>query len=137
MSRVTVERVAGRRLEIRTQEAVAIVDRAVEDGGGGDGFRSVDLLLGALGACTIGTMLGVAEAHGIEVGEVRADLSAVTSLATDRVTRVKLTLHLGSPVGADDLERLRAPAEGCKVHQSLHDGIPTQLTVINPDSVRS
>jgi len=130
MSRVTVTRIAGRRLEVRTGDAVAIIDRPVAEGGAGDGFRSTDLLLGALGSCTIGTMLGFAEAEGIPVEGARAELTAITSMATDTVTRAKLTLHLDGDLSEADLERLTAAAASCKVHRSLHDGVETTLTVV-------
>lgn len=129
MSRITVTRLAGRRLEVRAGDAVAIIDRSVSEGGAGDGFRSTDLLLGALGSCTIGTMLAFAEAEGIAVEGVRAELTAITSIATDTVTRAKLTLHLDGDLSAVDLERLNAAAADCKVHRSLHDGVETSLSV--------
>lgn len=129
MSRVTVTRIAGRRLEVRAGDAVAIIDRSSADGGPGDGFRSTDLLLGALGSCTIGTMLSFAEAEGIDVGDVRAELTGVTSLSTDTVTRARLVLHLDAAITDEDRARLIEAAATCKVHRSLHDGIETQLTV--------
>jgi uncharacterized OsmC-like protein len=130
MSRITVTRVAGRRLEVRSGDAVAIIDRPVSEGGAGDGFRSTDLLLGALGSCTIGTMLSFAEAEGIAVEGARAELTAITSITTDTVTRAKLTLHLDGDLSDTDLERLSAAAADCKVHRSLHDGVETTLAVV-------
>jgi len=130
MSRVTVTRVAGRRLEVRTGDAVAIIDRPTAEGGAGDGFRSTDLLLGALGSCTIGTMLSFAEAEGIAVDGARAELTAITSIDTDTVTRAKLTLHLDGDLSEADLERLSKAAAECKIHRSLHSGIETTLSVV-------
>lgn len=123
MRRVVVERVRGRRLEIRAGTALAIVDRD------GDGFRSTELLLGALGSCTLGTLLSAAEAAGIAVGTVRAELSDVTSLATDTVTRARLTLHLDTALTPEEVSLLTAAAAECKVHRSLHAGIETMLNV--------
>lgn len=123
MRRVVVERIEGRRLEVRAGDAVAVVDRE------GGGFRSTELLLGALGSCTVGTLLSAAEEAGIALGTVRAELSDVTSLATDTVTRARLTLHLDADLDATVLERLTAAAAECKVHRSLHAGIETVLTV--------
>jgi uncharacterized OsmC-like protein len=129
MARVVVQRVAGRRLEVRAGDAVAIIDKSVADGGAGDGFRSVELLLGALGSCTIGTMLSAAEEAGIELGDVRADLTAITSLTTDTVTRAKLTLTVEGDLTPEETALLEAAAAHCKVHRSLHDGIETQFAL--------
>lgn len=123
MRRVIVERIEGRRLEVRAGESTAIVDRDER------GFRSTELLLGALGSCTIGTLLSAAEAAGIPVGSVRAELSDVTSLATDTVTRARMTLHLDAALTADQVQLLTEAAATCKVHRSLHAGIETVLTV--------
>ncbi len=129
MAHVTVERIAGKRLEVRAGRARAIVDRSVEEGGAGDGFRSVELLLGALGSCTIGTMLTFADEAGIAVGAVRAELKAVTSLSTNTVTRAKLELHVDGELSDEDLTRLGEAAASCKVHRSLHDGVETTFVL--------
>ena len=131
MRRVFVERLAGRRLEVRAGESTAIVDRDE------DGFRSTELLLGSLGACTIGTMLSAAEEAGIEVGAVRAELSDVTSLATDTVTRARMTLHLDAALTDEQVALLTEAAASCKVHRSLHAGIETALTVRTEDGPAS
>lgn len=123
MRRVVVERLEGRRLEVRAGGSTAIVDRDEE------GFRSTELLLGALGSCTIGTLLSAAEEAGIEVGAVRAELSDVTSLATDTVTRARMTLHLDADLSEEQVQLLEEAAATCKVHRSLHAGIETVLTV--------
>ncbi len=124
---VIVERISGHRLSLHTDVANAIIDKGVDQGGAGDGFRSTELLMGALGSCTIGTMLTFADAEGIEVGDVRAEMKAIEKLSTDTVVRIRLELTIGGDLTAEERERLTEAAAGCKVHRSLHDGIEVQL----------
>jgi uncharacterized OsmC-like protein len=132
MARVVVRRESGYRLSVTTGSAEAVVDRSVDQGGQGDGFRSVELLLAALGSCTIGTMLTYADENGIEVTDVQAELKAVESLATDTVTKARLTLYIAGPFDEDQRSQLEQAAAACKVHRSLHEGIETQLRVEVP-----
>lgn len=122
---VTVERVQGKTLRVTAGDATVTVD------GGTEGFRSVDLLLGALGACSAGTMLTAAAEASIPVTTVRVELKPVVTMApAERVSRIKVKMTLGGNLSKDDLTALRAAAETCKVHNSLHHGIETQLDLL-------
>lgn len=121
---VIVERVEGKTLRVSAGNASTVVD------GGSTGFRSVDLLLGALGACSAGTMLSAAEQASIPVTSVRVELRPVVKLTPERVSRIRVTMTLGGDLSAADLEALKAAAETCKVHNSLHHGIETQLELL-------
>lgn len=125
---VIVERIEGKTLRVTAGEATAIVD------GGSDGFRSVDLLLGALGACSAGTMLTAAAEASIPVTSVRVELRPVVTMAPERVSRIKVKMTVGGNLSAADLAELRAAAETCKVHNSLHHGIQTQLDLLAEES---
>jgi len=124
---VIVERIEGKTLRVTAGDATAIVD------GGSDGFRSVDLLLGALGACSAGTMLTAAAEASIPVTSVRVELRPVMTMAPERVSRIKVKMTVGGNLSEDDLAALRAAAEACKVHNSLHHGIQTQLDLLTEE----
>jgi len=121
---VIVERMEGKTLRVTAGDATAIVD------GGSDGFRSVDLLLGALGACSAGTMLTAAAEASIPVTSVRVELRPVVSMTPERVSRIKVKMTVGGSLSEADLAALRAAAGTCKVHNSLHHGIHTQLDLL-------
>lgn len=126
---VIVERIEGKTLRVSAGDATAIVD------GGAGGFRSVDLLLGALGACSAGTMLTAAAEASIPVTSVQVELRPVVSLTPERVSRIKVKMTVGGDLSEDDLAALRAAAESCKVHNSLHHGIETQLDLLSGESL--
>lgn len=121
---VIVERVEGKTLRVAAGDATVTVD------GGSEGFRSVDLLLGALGACSAGTMLTAAAQASIPVTTVRVELRPVVTMTPERVSRIKVKMTIGGNLSKDDLVALRAAAETCKVHNSLHHGIETQLDLL-------
>lgn len=126
---VVVERQRGHRLEVRTATASAIVDRPAAQAGEPGAFRSVELLVAGLGACMIGTMLSSAERDDIPVEDVRLELKPLTTVDGDRVAKVRMTMHVGGDLSDEQLERLHDAAASCKVHNTLHAGVRTMLTV--------
>ena len=77
---VVVERVEGGALEARTRDVTLRVGRASDDT-----FRSVELLLAALGSCMLGTMLVFAENVGVALDGVRRGQQLARRLAAKRV----------------------------------------------------
>lgn len=126
---MVVERMKDHRLEARTDTATVVVDRAAANDGEGHVFRSVELLLASLGTCMVGTMLTFAEQEGIPVEDVRVELKPLVSLNPERVSKIRMTMHLGGDLSGEQLERLREAAEQCKVHNTLHAGAATELKV--------
>jgi uncharacterized OsmC-like protein len=123
---VVVERVEGKTLRVTSGNATVMIDGTGEAGSAG--FRSVDLLLASLGSCMVGTMLTAAAQAAIPVTDVQVELRPVVKFAPDeRVSRIRMKMTLAGDFSASDLETLRAAAESCKVHNSLHHGIETQL----------
>lgn len=121
---VVVEQQEGRRLRVASADCETYVDGSPESSGS---FRSVDLLLGSLGSCMVGTMLSAAESRGIEVSNVRVELRPMVTLRPERVSRIRMKMSFGGDLSEDDLAFLKDAAERCKVHNSLHAGIETTL----------
>jgi len=125
---VTIETTDKRSLEITAGNATITVDRS------GDSsivsFHSVDLLLAGLGSCMVGTMLDVAEASGISVGHVRVELRPIISLQPERVSKIKMKMVIDGAVTEAQAAELRVAAESCKVHNSLHGGVLTELDLV-------
>ena len=126
---VDVERVEGFRIEARARGVSVIVDRLPEQGGPGDGFRPVELLLAALGTCMVGTMLSFADNQGIDVRGVRVALEPTIARSPERVERVEMTMELQGELSDRQLASLKRVAEGCKIHNTLHRTTETALAV--------
>jgi len=126
---LVVERIEHHRLEARTATATVVVDRAGAQGGDANVFRSVELLLAGLGTCMVGTMLTFAEEQDIPVGDVRVELRPLVALNPERVSKIRMTMHVGGDLTDEQLEQLREAAETCKVHNTLHAGAATELRI--------
>lgn len=120
------------RFDIQAREAIVSVDLLPADGGAPDGFRSVELLLAGLGACTAGTLRTFAvnqEIAGFEGVDV--EVSAETAKAPERVSRIEMKLHIKGDVAVGDVERLVRVAGRCKVHNTLDHSPEIELTVVD------
>ncbi len=118
---VTVSDRGEGRFEIRSREAVVHVDLLPENGGAEDGFRSVELFLAGLGACTAGTLRAYAVNHGVAGFEgVDVTVRSEEAAAPERVGRIELEVTIRGDVAAEDAERLLAVGGRCKVHNTLH-----------------
>lgn len=126
---MVVERMKDHRLEARTETATVVVDRPAAKDGDANVFRSVELLLASLGTCMVGTMLSFAEDEGIPVEDVRVELKPLVALNPERVSKIRMTMHLGGDLSQEQMDRLKAAAEQCKVHNTLHAGAATELKV--------
>lgn len=126
---MVVERMKDHRLEARTETATVVVDRPAAQDGEDNVFRSVELLLASLGTCMVGTMLSFAEQEGIPVEDVRVELKPLVALNPERVSKIRMTMHLGGDLTSEQMDRLKEAAEQCKVHNTLHAGAATELKV--------
>ena len=125
---VVVERIEGKTLRVTAGNATTMIDGTGAEGS--TGFRSVDLLLGSLGSCMVGTMLTAAAEAAIEVTDVRVELRPVVTLTPhERVSRIRMKMTISGSITEEDRVALTAAAESCKVHNSLHHGVQTQLDV--------
>jgi len=116
---VAVRRMQGRRFEVEARGLSLIIDQLEDQGGPGDGFRPTELLLGALGACMMGTMLGFAENQDIPVESVEVSLSDEVAEHPKRIGRVHVEMQVGGPISESQAESLRRVAARCKIHSTL------------------
>ena len=116
---VAVTRLQGRRLEVEARGLTLIIDQLEEQGGPGDGFRSTELLLGALGSCMIGTMLGFAENQSIPVEGVKVSLSDELAEHPERIGRIRVEMQVSGAITESQAASLRRVAARCKVHSTL------------------
>ncbi len=129
---ITVSDCGEGRFEIRARKAVVYVDLLPDAGGADDGFRSVELLLAGLGACTAGTLRTYALNHGVAgFSGVDVTVRSEEAAAPERVGRIELELNVRGDVSAQDAERLLQVSGRCKVHNTLknHPQIDGKITV--------
>lgn len=117
--KVEVEQVSGRRFVIRARGNQIVVDDTLEAGGPGDGFRPTELLLGALAACMMGTMVSFAAGQQISVEEVRMVLDCDTAERPDRISCIRASMNLRTDADPRRQETLRRVASACKIHNTL------------------
>ena len=121
------------RFEVRARDAVLAVDLLPEDGGSLDGFRSAELLLGALGACTAGTMRAFAVNQGIAGFEgIDVVVNGETAKAPERVASLRLEVHIKGDISDADRERLLRVGSRCKVHNTLHNEPDIDMVAVDP-----
>jgi putative redox protein len=116
---VVVRQLQGWRFEVEARGLSLIVDRLEEQGGPGDGFRPTELLLGALGACMMGTMLGFAENQSIPVESVEVFLSDEVAEHPKRIGRMRVEMQVGGEISESQAASLRRVAARCKIHSTL------------------
>jgi uncharacterized OsmC-like protein len=119
--KVTVSDAGDGRFEIRSRKAVVYVDLLPDNGGADDGFRSVELFLGGLGACIAGTIRAYAVNHNVPGFEgVDVIVHSEEASAPERVGRIELEVTSRGDVASGDAERLLVVGGRCKVHNTLH-----------------
>jgi putative redox protein len=116
---VQIEQLEGRRMAVRARGNELIVDDTIEAGGPGDGFRPTELLLGALGACMIGTMVTFARNQGIEVSDVTIAAEDEALAHPDRIGSIKVVMNLATDADDRRTKTLERVAGACKIHNTL------------------
>ena len=127
--KVHVERVRSGRFEIEARGVRTVVDRLEAEGGAGDGFRPVELMLGSLGACMLGTMLTFAENQAMRIDDVSVSLTAAIEEHPERIAGVAMTMRIDGDITDRQLQSLQRVAQRCKIHNTLHHGAETSLSV--------
>ena len=101
----------------------------LDNNGDGSSFSPTDLVGVALGTCVLTTMAIVAERHGIDLAG--ATVATDKHMSEDRPRRIaRLACRFDLPAGitGEQLDRLRAAAEGCPVKRSLHPDLAVEMT---------
>lgn len=121
---VVVEAGPSGTLEARARGVTLRVGRKADEG-----FRSVELLLAALGTCMLGTMLAFAEGAGVPVDGVRLELTPTLDTGPERVTRIEMRLRIDGDIEPKRLASLERAARHCKVHATLDHRPELALTL--------
>jgi putative redox protein len=123
---VTVRHVRAGRLVVEAAGMELVVDRDAPDGSK-QGFRPVELLLGALGACTAGTLLSFAESQEVAIDGISVELVAETSKSPERVSGITMRVTLPEGLSPKADAQLRRLVDRCKIHNTLR--LPPEVSV--------
>ena len=99
--------------------AIAGEFRLVLDRGEDTGPRSVELLLLALGSCTIGTLSTYMRRKGLPTDALRVELSGKLDPAANRYASIEMILHVDPAIPAEQRGILLAVAHSCRIHKTL------------------
>lgn len=117
--RVEVRWLEGKRIEVAARGNRLIVDEIYADGREGAGFRPTELLLAALGACTMGTVLTFCRNTGIALESFEIAVEGKREKAPERVGEIGLALRLAGAVPPERVATLERVARGCRIHYTL------------------
>lgn len=114
--------------QITARQAVLISGRGPGGAALPDTFKAGELILGALGTCTVGTVRAYAKQQGITgLTDVRVDVYGQEADLPSRIVRAEIVLTLQGSLSADDKIRLRQAAATCKIGNTLSRGIEIQI----------
>lgn len=139
MGEVIVRSLAGLSASVEVGDHRLVVDEPVEAGGANAGPNPYDMLLSALGACTVITLRLYAQRKGWPLEAVEVRLSHERIYAQDCaecdtregfVHRITKSLSLHGSLDPEQRQRLAAIAERCPVQQTLTHEIVVNQTLI-------
>lgn len=116
---VTIEHAGGKRLLAVARSHQVVADRPLEDGGTDTGFTAGELLLAALGFCTMGTLLAYGSRTGLAMAGLTVQLAGEKARGPDRYDRIKVVVAVNGPLGAETRRRLHRVAQACTIHNTL------------------
>lgn len=116
---VKVRRIDGKRLEVSARGNRLIVDQIYADGREDLGFRPTELLLGALGACTMGTVLTFCDNMKIPVEAFTISVEGKRETAPERISEIQLSISIEGNIPAERLDTLKRVANGCRIHYTI------------------
>ncbi|MEK6709191.1 MAG: OsmC family protein [Nitrospinota bacterium] len=117
--KVQVEWQGAKRIQVSARGNKLVVDQVYADGREGMGFRPTELLLAALGSCTLGTLLEFCKNMGIPLESCTVEVEGKREKAPERIGEVRVVLALAGEVPEERIETLRRVAKGCRVHYTL------------------
>lgn len=106
-------------------------DAPIDNQGKGESFSPTDLVAMALATCVVTTLAIAARKHGVELGEMRFEVTKqMTSKPPRKIARITTTVWV--PAEARTLPEgfLQRAAEGCPVHRSLDPAVERPITLI-------
>jgi putative redox protein len=112
---------------VRIGDHVITVDSPAADGGEGAGPNPHDLYDSALGACKALTVLFFAKNHGMEVDDIRVEVTRDASHERQGTYKLDTTLELTGALSEEQRASLLRIAGKCPVHKLMTE-VKTEIT---------
>ena len=108
-----------------------VTDAPTDNNGKGETFSPTDLVSSGLASCMM-TIVGIeADKRGIELKEMRAEVTKKMASSPRRIETISITLHLNAPkINNNHKTVLLEAAKNCPVALSLHPNLNQELKVI-------
>lgn len=116
---VNVRWLEGKRLEVSARGNRIIVDQVYADGSEDMGFRPTELLLSALGACTMGTVLTFCNNMKIPLESFEIGVEGKRDTAPERISEIQVSLRVAGDIPEERLDTLKRVAKGCRIHYTI------------------
>jgi len=129
--RVNIRWIEGKRIEVAARGSSIIVDEIYADGRENSGFRPTELLLGALGACTMGTVLTFCSNMKVPVESFSIEVEGKREKAPERIGEITVSMQVGGDITQERLETLRRVAKGCRIHYTITHAPKIDLSLEN------
>lgn len=114
---------------IQAGEHFIIADEPEFIGGKNAGFNPFELVLAGLGACTNATLRMYADRKGMDLAEVKMELSLETDEVT-YTTHIKRSIELIGELSDAEREKLMVMADKCLVHKMFSNPIQIATTAV-------
>jgi putative redox protein len=112
---------------VRVGDFVLTVDAPAADGGEGAGFSPHDLYDAALGACKALTMLYYADRHGMQLDDIRVEVTRDDSQERQGTYRLDAKIDVSAPLDEKQRAALLRVAGKCPVHKLMTE-VKTEIT---------
>lgn len=107
--------------------AVLETDIPAAHGGEGKEFSPGDMLVGALGACSLLTMGTMAKTQGKSLLGTQVAMDYETASRPSRIIRIVLTYTFPESLAPEDRRKFLAAIKACPVHNSLSKEIVVEV----------
>ncbi|MBM4021184.1 MAG: OsmC family protein [Planctomycetes bacterium] len=106
-------------------------DAPVDNHGRGESFSPTDVVAASLGACMLTVMGIVAERHGIDLGDARAETEKMmTTTPPRRIASLRTRITVPLPADHEYRGPLERAALACPVHESIHPEIDAPVEFV-------
>ena len=109
---------------------LVLTDAPPDNNGKGEYFSPTDLCATSLASCAITTMGIKANASGIELGRIEADVYKVMESNPRRIAAVKVDMRIEGAYTEKEIKILESTAHNCPVAKSLHPDLKQEFTFV-------
>ena len=125
-----IEYLGGMKLVTRHQGLEVVCDQPEEEGGENSAMTPTQLFVASLAMCAGSYVLFFAKRHDIRVEGMKIETEYQMAKNPYRVGSIQVTVLLPAPISEDLRAALQRSAEGCVVHNSLHDAPETSIVIV-------